>query len=542
MQPEVVFLPIPDLVESEKGVHGRILWGVMDRSPLQDRLEFLEIDSNTREAIKRLKPFVERHMPLAMDRFYDHIAKFSETRRFFGDSAVAASARQRQFAHWNVILSGEFGDDYYQKVQTVGQTHARIGLEPRWYIGAYSIVLDRLVRAAVTEALPKKRWFSSKAERELQDTLADSLGSLCKTVLLDIELAVSVYFEASERARKESEAQQAIVRDEAISRSHQEVVESFDHVFDRLANNDLTCRVEADVPPVFQGMKSNLNATVERLAEMILSIKGATDIVSETSERIREGASHLSERSEAQASSIEETAAASEEIAATIMVSAGSAKSAAELADSARLGARSGGEITVQAVAAMGQIEQASKKISDITDVIDDIAFQTNLLALNAAVEAARAGEAGRGFAVVASEVRKLAQRSGDAARDISALIKSTDQEISSGVSLVRRMGEALNQILKDSENVATTIRSISTAVDEEARGIAEVSETVIDLDTMTQQNAELAILTSEAANNLVGQMQTLRGLLDQFQIDDSVERQEAEGALQEETSGAWAA
>ncbi len=167
----------------------------------------------------------------------------------------------------------------------------------------------------------------------------------------------------------------------------------------------------------------------------------------------------------------------------------------------------------------MAQIEQASKKISDITVVIDDIAFQTNLLALNAAVEAARAGEAGRGFAVVASEVRKLAHRSGEAARDIANLIKSSNEEILSGVALVRRTGESLTQILSDSENVATTISSISTAIEEQARGIGEMSETVAHLDSMTQQNAELAVSTSTAANNLSHQMEQLRELMNMFTV-----------------------
>ncbi len=497
----------------------------MANSPLTDRLNFLQIDDKTKEAVKRLRPLVQKHMPVAMDQFYEHIWKFQDTSKFFKSREFAGIARSRQLTHWDTIVSGEFGQAYYEKVQAVGKTHARIGLEPRWYIGGYAVVLDHLIRAAVAEAQPKKGWFGGKSDATTGSDLADSLGSLCKTVLLDIELAISVYFEASEKARREAEEKQSEIRDEAIRRSQQEIVAAFGDAFDRLAQNDLTCRVEADVPPIFEAMKASLNATIERLADTIRNIKTATEAVNATSDQIRSGSNKLSSRSEAQAASLEETAATTEEMAASIKASAMSAKSASELANSARSGARSGGEITTKAVQAMGQIEQASKKISDITVVIDDIAFQTNLLALNAAVEAARAGDAGKGFAVVASEVRTLAQRSAQAARDIADLIKSSNEEILSGVDLVRRTGDALTQILTDSENVASTITTISTAIEEQARGIGEMSETVANLDSMTQQNAELAVSTSDAANNLSHQMEQLQELMEAFTIHQERKR-----------------
>ncbi len=239
----------------------------------------------------------------------------------------------------DTIVNGDFGETYYEKVQSIGQTHARIGLEPRWYIGGYAIVLDHLVRAAVAEAQPKKTWFGTKKDTTIEGSLADSLASLCKVVLLDIELAISVYFEASERARKEAEAKQTVIRDEAIRRSQQEIVEAFGEAFERLAKNDLTCRVNAEVPPVFESMKSSLNVTIERLAETILNIKTATDTVNTTSGQILGGSSNLSSRSEAQAAALEETAATTEEMAASIKASAISAKSASELAQSARNGA-----------------------------------------------------------------------------------------------------------------------------------------------------------------------------------------------------------
>ncbi len=165
--------------------------------------------------------------------------------------------------------------------------------------------------------------------------------------------------------------------------------------------------------------------------------------------------------------------------------------------------AHSGGAIAGQAVDAMARIESASERISDIIRMIDDIAFQTNLLALNAAVEAARAGDAGKGFAVVASEVRTLARRSSEAAKDIAALISSSNSEVGEGVKLVREAGEQLSQILAASERVAATIADISAAAGEQANGIDEMSQAVAHLDDMTQQNAALSEQSAASAASL---------------------------------------
>jgi methyl-accepting chemotaxis protein len=179
--------------------------------------------------------------------------------------------------------------------------------------------------------------------------------------------------------------------------------------------------------------------------------------------------------------------------------------------------AQNGGAIAGQAVEAMARIEDASTKISDIIRVIDDIAFQTNLLALNAAVEAARAGDAGKGFAVVASEVRTLAQRSSEAAKDISALISSSNSEVGEGVKLVRQAGDQLSQILAASQKVAATIADISAASGEQASGVEEMSQAVAHLDEMTQQNAALAEQSAASAGSLSGKIVQLNDLVAAF-------------------------
>ena len=483
-------------------------------SPINDRLEFLQIDQKTKDDVKRLKPIVAAQMPVALARFYDHIKRYPETRKFFSSETMMKSARDRQISHWDIIVEGEFGEDYYRRVSTVGQTHARIGLEPRWYIGGYALVLEDLIRAAVSAQGRKKGWFAGSGDSE---QLANSLASLSKVVLLDIELAVSVYFEAAEKARLEAEAKQAEVAAEAIRTSQQEVVGLFGDAFDRLAAGDLSARIDHAVPQIFEGMKESFNVTVEKLSRTMTTIKAASAEAQGKSADIKSGASDLSQRTEQQASALEETAATSEEMAASVKASAHAARQAADLASRAMSSARSGGEIATQAVEAMNMIEEASHKISDIIRVIDDIAFQTNLLALNAAVEAARAGDAGRGFAVVASEVRTLAQRSGEAAKDIAALIASSNVQVQQGVSLVRRAGDALTQIVVDSGAVSDTIVEISAAAAQQATGVDEMSQSVARLDQMTQQNASLAERSAASAGLLFAKVGELNDLVAAF-------------------------
>ncbi len=238
-----------------------------------------------------------------------------------------------------------------------------------------------------------------------------------------------------------------------------------------IAGGDLTSRVETAYRGRFADLKAAINETVDRLSETVATIQVTAADVGLAAREINMGADDLSKRTEEQASSLEETAATTEELAASVKASAQGSKDAARIADEAMRAAETGGAIAGQAVEAMARIESASQKISDIIRVIDDIAFQTNLLALNAAVEAARAGDAGKGFAVVASEVRTLAQRSSDAAKDISALISSSNGEVEEGVKLVRQAGEQLSQILEASQKVASTIAEISAASGEQANG-----------------------------------------------------------------------
>jgi methyl-accepting chemotaxis protein len=211
-----------------------------------------------------------------------------------------------------------------------------------------------------------------------------------------------------------------------------------------------------------------------------------------------------------------------EEISATVKKNAENAQHANSLTQGAREVAGKGESVVAEAVTAMAQIEESSRKISDIISVIDEIARQTNLLALNAAVEAARAGEAGRGFAVVASEVRSLAQRSSQAAKDIKDLIVSSSSQVQDGVQLVNRAGDSLKEILTSIRSVAEIVSDIANASAEQAAGIDQINKALAQMDEVTQQNSALVEENAATAKTLADQSVALDGRVAAFQLEQA--------------------
>ena len=271
-----------------------------------------------------------------------------------------------------------------------------------------------------------------------------------------------------------------------------DVVADTVRIFDALAHGNLTRQIDKEYMGSFGKLKQDANSTVERLTEIITRIRESASTVTTGASEIAQGNADLSKRTESQASSLEETASSMEEMTSAVKQTSENSVHANELANSARGKAQEGGDVVSKAVDAMNEINQASKKISDIIGVIDEIAFQTNLLALNAAVEAARAGEQGRGFAVVAGEVRNLAQRSAGAAKEIKDLIRDSVDKVEAGTSLVNASGKTLSEIIGAVDRVSSMIQEISTAASEQSAGIDQVNSAVAQMDEMTQQNAAL--------------------------------------------------
>ncbi len=287
-----------------------------------------------------------------------------------------------------------------------------------------------------------------------------------------------------------------------------------------LAEGDLTRRIHADYQGAFGTLKDSANTTAARLAETISEITASAREVANAASEISTSTTDLSQRTEEQAAGLEETSASMEEIASTVKKNAENANQANQLTASAREVANRGGSVVASTVEAMSRIEESSNRIADIIGVIDEIARQTNLLALNAAVEAARAGDAGRGFAVVATEVRSLAQRSSQAAKDIKDLITNSSSQVTEGVDLVNRTGQALNEIVSSIKSVADIVADIATASQEQSTGIDQVNKALTQMDEVTQQNSALVEENAATAKTLETQSANMTDRVSFFRLD----------------------
>ncbi|PZU93239.1 MAG: globin-coupled sensor protein [Chelatococcus sp.] len=480
---------------------------------LSKRLAFIQFDKAAESRVRNAHDLLMAALPGALDAFYTQIAAFPETQRFFSGKAQMDGAKSRQLGHWDSIASGRFDENYVEAVSTVGRVHARIGLEPRWYIGGYALILEELITRLIEARWPKSRF------GQRSDGAADcsaEIAAVIKVALIDMDYAISTYVEASENARIAAEAEARKI-EQAKAAERDEAITAIGAGMAALARGDLTFRVTQDIPPEYSQLRDHFNEAMARFEEVVSTIKSSSVSLLASSREINAGADDLSSRTEQQSSALQQSAATTEELAASVKTSAEASRRSAALADDATSVARTGGTIVKDATEAMERIEQASKKISEITSVIDGIAFQTNLLALNAAVEAARAGDAGRGFAVVAAEVRALAQRSAAAAKDITGLISSSDAEVSEGVKLVKLAGDTLEQIVDASLRVSSTVQEIASATQEQAGGINEMSQTVSHMDEMTQQNAALAEQSAASARMLLDQIAQLDRLVAMF-------------------------
>ena len=284
---------------------------------------------------------------------------------------------------------------------------------------------------------------------------------------------------------------------------------------------DLTRRMPVESQDEIGALAGAFNKFVESLNATVLRVRDSSRTIGAATGDIANGNMDLSARTEAQASNLEETAAAMEQLTSTVHNNTANAEQANKLMAGTADSARRGRQVVGQVVEKMASITASSNKISDIIGVIDGIAFQTNILALNAAVEAARAGEQGRGFAVVASEVRNLAQRSAAAAREIKELITESVQQVADGGKLADSAGAAMQDIVNSVQNVAGLMAGIASASKEQSLGIDQVNQAVTQMDDTTQQNAALVEQAAAAAQSLSEQAARLEEVVGLFKLKE---------------------
>ncbi len=280
-----------------------------DSRGLEKRMAFMQLSSETCAAVRSLKTVVERELPVALDKLYAQVRLTAEVSRMFATDDHIGRARGAQTSHWKNIANGEFNDEYAANVRRIGATHARLGLEPRWYIGGYSIILDHLIAAAVREFFPRGRLLSRPAIDA--DSLARALGGLAKAVFLDMDLAISVYIDEAERAKQEAQAA-------AIAAERMMVTKVFGAAMAQVAAGNLGYRIDADLPEAYHALRNDFNAAFEQLAGTIEQISTGTAEMNASIRELSMSADDLAQRTQQQASTLEEAVAAVGQISATV--------------------------------------------------------------------------------------------------------------------------------------------------------------------------------------------------------------------------------
>ncbi|WP_349508883.1 methyl-accepting chemotaxis protein [Agrobacterium vitis] len=394
-----------------------------------------------------------------------------------------------------------------------------------------AIVIGLCLYMAGTVVRPL-RGLTDSMGRLAEGEIGQATISVRKDEIGDMQRAVDVFRQAAirngeleveaEQARQRTERERAEMQRQAEEEAERLVLQAtgaLAEALQSLASGNMTCEIERPLASRFEKLRNDFNLSITTLRETLLQVDHSVAAVDNGAQEVSAASADLARRTERQAASLEETAAALDEITSNVTSTSKRTGEAREIARNASLRAEKSGAVVNQAISAMQRIEQSSDQIGNIIVVIDEIAFQTNLLALNAGVEAARAGEAGKGFAVVAQEVRELAQRSAKAAKEINALIHNSAAAVKDGVRLVGETGDGLKDIGGLVQAFANHMDAIASAAQEQSGGLSHINASINTVDQTTQQNAAMVEEMTAAGVGLAQESTNLKQMISRFQL-----------------------
>jgi methyl-accepting chemotaxis protein len=432
---------------------------------VRDRVEFVGITSDMKEALSEFAPSLKRELPGILGVFYQHIQKYPTLSALFNGSSSFDRARKAQGDHWIKLFSASFDEEYVSSVRRIGLMHSRIGLEPRWYIAGYSFVLTRLYAVAISEY--SSRFHPATAQAKA----ARLVGALNAVALLDMDLAISIYLEQNKNT---------------FTKKVNEIADAF----------------EGRIEPLAAG----LSRQAVDLNESSMSMSAAAEEATAQAATVSEAAGKASVNVQTVASATEQLHSSVQEISRQVMHST----------DVARGAVKATGEINKT----MGVLSEAARNIGDVVGLISDIASQTNLLALNATIEAARAGDAGRGFSVVASEVKALASETAKATGNIAAQINMVQTATKEAVEKIETIVGIINDINGVTTAIATAVEQQSSATQEISRNVQETARGTEEVSLNISGVRQAALDTTRVAEVVRGAAQSLSRQADELQVD----------------------
>ncbi|MBB4614864.1 methyl-accepting chemotaxis protein [Novosphingobium taihuense] len=448
-----------------------------DHGKLEERISFYELGRN-RESFGRLSRLIGRSVDAGLAKFYAKLSATPALGGFFSSDDRVRHARTAQRDHWVQLFEKGLDQSYYERALKIGNTHARIGLEPKWYIGGYALIAEHLIESMMMQGAGR---FMPGRRRMARD-----IAALVKVAMIDMDMALSTYFEMAEKNTRDI------------------VLGKMGTALSALAEGDLTARM-SDLPASFGQVEDDFNRAIDKLSGTVGLVAESSSQISTSTEEIRAATENLASRTERQANNVQECAHAMNELTVGLDKTS---RSMAELRVSAQETeneAIQGREAVAQAINAMDDAQQSAQEVVQIAEIIDGIAFQTNLLALNAGVEAARVGEMGRGFAVVANEVRALAQRSSDAADDIKKLLSESRAQVDRGAGLVKGAGGMLHAIIGKVTEISRGVGAAAHLTEDQAKNAALVNSSIAEIDLATQQNAAMVEQSAAATRSMAG-------------------------------------